>query len=414
MARQGSKLSALEVAKLAKKTTKPTWFGDGLGLYLMVRRAGDASWTFVYKFHKRRSFLGLGPLHTVSLAEARARAAEARKLILDGKDPLAVKAEAKAAAQVEAARTKTFSDCVSDFLQTQRLTQFKSDKHRQQWHSTLQMAVKAFGDLPMQQITSAVILDALKPIMLKTPETGTRLRGRIERVFSWAAAHEYFSGINPASRDVLRDALPAKPKAKHHAALPYAELPGFLRVLKARDGVSSLALQFCILTACRTSEVIGARWSEIDLKAATWTIPASRMKAGKSHVVPLSDAALAILRDVAQKVPASGTKSAAPHIFINGGGKPLSNMAMAELIKGLDVSCTVHGFRSTFMDWAHDRTTYPKHVIDMALAHSIGDKTEAAYRRGDLLAKRVRLMAEWARYCEGDAGAGDNVVGIRA
>jgi integrase len=408
MARQGNKLSSLQVEKLVKKTTKPTWFSDGLGLYLMVRREGDASWTFVYKFNKRRSFLGLGPVHTVSLAEARARAADARKLILDGKDPLAVRKEARAALTVEAARTKTFADCVSDFLQTQRLTQFKNDKHRAQWHSTLQAAVKSFGNLPMQTITSAVVLDCLKPIMLRTPETATRLRGRIERVFSWAAAHEYFSGINPASRDVLRDALPAKPKAKHHKAMPYADLPAFMGKLSERDGVSARALEFTILAAARTGEVIGARWSEIDLKAATWTIPGNRMKAGKAHTVPLSDRAIAILK----AIPRSGD-----FIFINGGGRPISNMAMAELLKGMDVACTVHGFRSSFSDWAHERTAYPKHVIDMALAHTIGDKVEAAYRRGDLLSKRVQLMAAWAEYCgRGDARLieGDVVVPIRA
>jgi integrase len=313
---------------------------------------------------------------------------------LDGKDPLAVRRDAKTAALVEAARTKTFADCVSEFLATQRVQQFKSDKHRAQWHSTLQAAVRSFGSVPMQQIDSAVVLACLQPIMLKTPETGTRLRGRIERVFAWAAAHQYFTGTNPASRDVLRDALPAKPKAKHHEALAYADLPAFMVKLRERDSVSARALEFTILTAARTAEIIGARWSEIDLKAATWTIPGERMKAGKAHVVPLSDRAVELLR----AMPRTGE-----HVFINGGGRPISNMAMLQLVKGMNANGVPHGFRSTFMDWAHERTSYPKHVIDMALAHSIGDKVEAAYRRGDLLSKRVRLMAEWARYCETSA-----------
>jgi integrase len=330
----------------------------------------------------------------VSSVEARERAWQARQLILDGKDPLAVRKDARAAATVETARTKTFAECVVDFLQTQRMTQFKNDKHRQQWRSTLQAAVKSFGTLPMQQIDSAVVLKCLQPIMLKTPETGIRLRGRIERVFAWAAARQYFTGTNPASRDVLRDALPAKPKPVHHKALP-----GFMAKLSERDSVSAKALEFTILTAARTGEIIGAKWSEIDLKAATWTIPGDRMKVGKEHVVPLSNRAVAILK----AMPRAGE-----HVFLNGGGRPISNMAMLQMLRGTAGNgYTVHGFRSTFMDWAHERTRYPKQVIDMALAHAIGDKAEAAYRRGDLRDKRVRLMNEWARYCdEGDAHVG--------
>lgn len=402
MARQGNRLAALQVPRLAKK---PGAYADGHGLYLMVRRPGDASWTFRYDWDKQRFHLGLGPVHTVSLAEARNRAREARQLILDGKNPLEVRKEAIAAAVVETARTKTFAECVADFLQTQRLTQFKNDKHRKQWASTLQAAVKSFGHVPMQQIDSAVVLQCLQPIMLRTPETGTRLRGRIERVFAWAAAHKYFSGTNPASREVLRDALPAKPKAKHHKAMPYAELPAFMAELELRDGVSARALEFTILTAARTNEVIGARWSELDLKAATWTISGERMKAGKAHTVPLSERALGILK----AMPRLGES-----IFINGGGRPISNMAMAELLKGMGERCTVHGFRSTFSDWAHDRTAFAADVIEHALAHTLKNKVAAAYRRETAVDKRVQLMAAWARYCEGQGVAGGDVVAIRA
>ena len=241
--------------------------------------------------------------------------------------------------------------------------------------------------MPLNKIDTAIILRALLPVWQKTPETGSRLRGRIERVFAWSKPLGYFDGENPASREVLKDHLPTKAKAKHHSSTLYAELGGFMERLREKESLSAKALEFLILTASRTNEVIGMVWSEIDFANKLWTIPAERMKAGKEHRVPLSDRALAVLASV----PRNGSAL----IF------PLSNMAMLQLLKGMDANgYTPHGFRSTFMDWCHDCTSYPKHVIDMALAHTIGDKVEAAYRRGDLFAKRVKLMDAWAAFTE--------------
>ena len=328
----------------------------------------------------------MGPLHTYSLQEARERARWARQLIGSQRDPLAEKRAAEAALTVSQLRAITFRQAALDFLATDRVEQFKNAKHRQQWHSTLALAFPVIGDLPLQSIDSALVLQALLPIWKRTPETGSRLRGRIERVFAWAKAHKLFDGENPATRDVLRDALPAKPKANHHSAMPYADVPAFMNMLIHRDSMSARALEFTILTAVRTSETIGARWDEIDMDTKTWTIPAARMKAKRDHRVPLCKRAVEILRSLA------GQRT--EKVF------PLSNMAMLELLKGTAGNGhTVHGFRSAFSDWAHDRTAYAPAEIELALAHTIGNKVAAAYRRGDALDKRRRLMDEWCRYC---------------
>jgi integrase len=252
-------------------------------------------------------------------------------------------------------------------------------------------------------------LKALLPVWKRTPETGSRLRGRIEKVFNWAKPLGLFTGDNPADRALLESHLPAKRKGEPHKAMPYVDVPAFMQQLSAKPSVSARALEFCILTATRTSEVIGARWSEIDLDAAVWCIPAARMKAKRDHRVPLSHRAVEILRGLKRD-------HGAAHVFINGGGRPLSNMAMLELLRGMAGNgYTVHGFRSSFSDWARDRTGYARDVIEMALAHTIKDKSEAAYRRGDALDKRRRLMAEWARYClDGQSVGADSVTKLRA
>jgi integrase len=379
-------------------------YHDGGGLYLEIRREGNKSWAFRYMIDGKARYLGLGPLHSVSLAEARIRAREARQVILDGRDPIDARRAAHAAVQAEQLRTVTFSEAVERFLATAKIESFRNDKHRRQWKTTLQSVFPVIGSLPLQQIDTAVILSALLPIWKRTPETGSRLRGRIARVFDWAMPLGLFEGDNPAAWDRLKDHLPAKPKVEHHPAMPYADVPAFMQNLRGRDSVSASALELTILTACRTQEVIGARWSEIDLDSATWTIPATRMKAKRDHRVALSHRAVEILR----AMPRAGD-----FVFINGGGKPLSNMAMAELLKGMDANgFTVHGFRSSFSDWARDRTGYPRDVIEMALAHTIKDKSEAAYRRGDALDKRRRLMAEWARYLDTPAVAGATIHSI--
>ena len=387
-------------------THKPGRYADGLGLYLEIRRAGNKSWSFRYMVAGRARELGLGPLHSVSLAEARNRAREARQLLLDGKDPIAVKREATASAKIERLKTMTFRQAALEFLRTSKVQAFKNDKHRKQWASTLESyAFPTLGDLPLQAIDTGLVLKTLLPVWKRTPETGSRLRGRIERVIDWAKPLGLFQGDNPARWDLLKDHVPAKAKPEHHKALPYADLPAFMVDLRERNSISARCLEFTILTGVRTSEAIGAKWSEIDLDAATWTIPAARMKAKRDHRVPLSDRAVEILREIPK---AKGQKEQGL-IFpsaARGGGKPLSNMAMLELLRGMAGNgYTVHGFRSTFSDWARDCTAYPRDVIEMALAHAIKDKSEAAYRRGDALDKRRRLMTEWARYCEAPMAA---------
>jgi integrase len=411
MRRQGNKLSALEVSRMKK----PGRYGDGHGLWLQVGPSGSKSWCFCYKRQGRQHVMGLGPLYAVSLAAARVKAKQANQCLADGGDPIAIKHAALQAQKIERLKVMTFRAAALDFLQTSKIETLKNDKHRKQWRSTLeQYAFPVIGDLPLQSIDTAIVLKALLPVWKRTPETGSRLRGRIERVIDWAKPLGLFTGENPARQDLLKDHLPARQKVEHHKAMPYADVPAFVRELRDRRSMSARALEFTILTAVRTSEAIGARWSEIDLDAATWIIPASRMKAKRDHRVALSHRAVELLREVAQNAPQSGAKSPT-HVFINGSGKPLSNMAMLHVLRGIaGKGYTVHGFRSAFSDWARDRTGYPRDLIEMALAHTIKDKSEAAYRRGDALDKRRRLMAEWARYIEAPAAVGDNVTALRS
>ena len=382
-----NQLTALKVQSL----TKPGRYCDGMGLWLSIRPDnGSKSWVFRYYWNGRRRIMGLGPVHTVNLAEARTRARQARQLILDGRDPLQVRDEARAASAVEALKTKTYRQAVTEFLQTTKVTTFRNDKHRKQWATTLHSVNSVLGDVPLNQIDAALVLQALKPIWQQTPETASRLRGRIERVFDWAKPIGYFVGDNPASWDLLKDHLPAKQKAGHHKALPYAELPAFMAKLAKRDSVSARCLELTILAAVRTQELVQARWGEFDLKSATWTIPAARMKAKRDHRVPLTKRAVAILK----ALPRTGE-----YVFTYRAGRPMNNRAMLELLRDMvGNGYTVHGFRSTFSDWARDKTNHPRDVIELALAHTIKDKSEAAYRRGDALDKRRPLMGDWERF----------------
>jgi integrase len=391
------KLSALKV----QTAKKPGRYADGGGLYLFIPRPGYKLWTFRYQLNGKPREMSLGPVADVGLAEARDLAAHARRLTRDGKDPIEVRRETIAEHRVEQLKTVTFRQAALDFLATSKVEAFKSDKHRKQWRSTLQQyAFPVIGDLPLQSIDTALVLKTLLPVWKRTPETGSRLRGRIERVIDWAKPLGLFEGDNPAQLRLLKDHLPAKGKAEHHKAMPYADLPSFMKALRGRDSMSARCLEFTILTAVRTSEAIGARWSELDLDAAVWTIPATRMKAKRDHRVALSHRAVDILRSMSRN---------GERVF------SLSNMAILELLRGMAGNgVTVHGFRSTFSDWARDRTGYARDVIEMALAHAIQDKSEAAYRRGDAIDKRRRLMAEWARYCETVVGVTDNVRSLRA
>jgi integrase len=307
---------------------------------------------------------------------------------------------------VDAAKAVTFQQAAERMMASHEAA-WRNPKHRAQWRATLATYVyPTFGGLSVGAVDTGLVLRVLEPIWTAKPETASRVRGRIETVLDWAKARGYREGENPATwRGHLDKLLPNRRKVKrveHHAAMPYAALPSFMGELGRREGVSARALEFAILTACRTGEVIGARWSEIE--GDVWTIPADRMKAGAEHRVPLSRAAL----DLLGNLPREGE-----FVFIGGrAGRPLSNMAMLELVRGMRPGLTVHGFRSTFRDWAAERTEFPNHVVEKALAHKVADKVEAAYRRGDLFDKRRSLMDAWAGFC-GTSTTSAEVVAIR-
>jgi integrase len=383
--------------KRIEKLTAPGRYGDGHGLYLQVQSRTNKSWLFRYTFNGRERFMGLGPLHTIDLEEARERARQARKALLDGADPLAVRSAETAQRALEAARTITFEAAAKAYYESHEAS-WKNAKHRQQFLNTLKTYVfPKIGPLPVADIDTGLVLKCIEPIWHNKTETANRTRGRIEAVLDWATVRSYRKGDNPARwRGHLSEVLPARgkiQKTNHHAALPIDEVSAFMTALREQQGVAARALEFTILTAVRTGETIGARWQEIDLANATWTIPAGRMKASKEHRVPLSKPALQILRDVPHE-------KNNPFVFIGPYKAGLSNMAMAATLQRMGRNdITVHGFRSTFRTWAGERTRYPAHVIEMCLAHNIGSAVERAYARGDLFARRARLMAEWARYC---------------
>jgi integrase len=383
--------------KRIEKLTTPGRYSDGHGLYLQVQSRTNKSWLFRYTFNGRERFMGLGPLHTIDLEEARERARQARKALLDGADPLAVRAAKAAQRALEAARTITFEAAAEAYYKDHEAS-WKNVKHRQQFLNTLKTYVfPKIGKLPVADIDTGLVLKCIEPIWQNKTETANWTRGRIEAVLDWATVRSYRKGDNPARwRGHLSEVLPARgkiQKTNHHAALPIDEVSAFMTALREQQGVAARALEFTVLTAARTGETIGARWQEIDVANATWTVPAGRMKASKEHRVPLSKPALQLLRDVPRE-------KNNPFIFIGPYKAGLSNMAMAATLQRMGrKDITVHGFRSTFRTWAGELTAHPVQVIEQALAHSIGTKVERAYARGDLFAKRARLMAEWARYC---------------
>lgn len=386
-------LTALRVAK-AKRVGR---YGDGQGLYLQVTNAGVKSWLLRFERNGRERWMGLGPLHTFSLKEARDRARKARQQLLDGIDPLDARKAERAAQALEAARALTFDEATRQYFD-QHERKWRNAKHRQQFLNTLATyAFPKIGRLSVAAIDTGLVLKCLEPIWHEKTETANRVRSRIESVLDWATVRGYRHGDNPARwKGHLDNVLPARgqiQKTNHHAALPYADLPAFMTALKQREGVAARALEFTILTAARTGEVIGATWDEIDLTAKVWTVPAGRIKGGREHRVPLSDRAVAILKSL----PCEDRNK---FVFIGPRTGGLSNMAMASVLDRMGCGdVTVHGFRSTFRDWAAESTGYPNHVVEMALAHVIGDKVEAAYRRGDLFDKRRKLMGDWAKFC---------------
>ena len=411
MAHLVGRLTALKVAKVKA----PGMYADGAGLYLQV--SGDSentlakSWIFRFTLRGRSREMGLGSLSLFGLAEARAKAAECRRQTYEGIDPIEARRAQRVQAALEAATALTFKDCTAEYLAAHGAG-WRNAKHAAQWSSTLKTyAEPVIGALAVQSIDTALVMKIIEPLWSKKPETASRLRGRIEAVLDWATVRGFREGENPARwRGHLDKLLPAHAKVrkvKHHAALPYDELPAFMTALRAQDGVAARALEFLILTAARTGEVIGGQPEEI--KDKVWTVPAGRMKAGKEHRVPLSTPALAIIEKLRKEQ--GGT-----YLFPGGKrDKPLSNMAMLALLDRMDRSdLTAHGFRSTFRDWAAECTNYPNEVVEMALAHTINSKVEAAYRRGDLFEKRKSLMSDWATLCTSSGGADQNIISIRA
>lgn len=400
---------------LTVKNAKAGRHADGCGLHLLVKESGARSWVFRFMLRGKSRDLGLGPAiggDAVSLAAARDLAAALRLKVKAGVDPLTERQEAATAALVAAQASKvagmTFKAVAEAHIAAHE-GGWRNAKHRQQWGSTLATYVyPVMGDLPVAAIGTAHVLSILEPIWKAKPETASRVRGRIETILDAAKARGYREGENPARwRGHIAQILPARARLSrgHHKALPYAELPAFIAALRERQAIAALALEFAILTAARSGEVIGAQWEEVDVAKAIWTVPADRMKAGKEHRIPLSPRAVAILE---------ATKPlGSPFLFPGSGGK-LSSMAMTMLLRRMQADVTVHGFRSSFRDWSAECTGYAHEVCEMALAHTIGNKAEAAYRRGDLFEKRRRLMADWATYCGSEGTSLATVTPIRS
>jgi len=420
MPKKAKELSALAVFKIKQPGYHTVGGVDGL--YLQVRGC-SRSWILRvsvgtrinHQGHSvlRRRDMGLGSFPEVSLAEARDKARQMRQLLRDGVDPLEQKRRESEAARIQQAKIKTFQECAQAVI-TNKTREFKNAKHAAQWESTLQTyAYPVIGKKAVSAITKADIVAVLEPIWESKSETASRVRGRIEAVLDYAKAMEYLEGDNPAAwKGTLEPILgKVKRKKKSHPALPYAETGIFLSELRKRAGITPRALEFAILTAARTNEVLGAAWDEFDMRSKVWTIPAERMKALKPHRIPLSKAACNLL----QKLPrVEGT----PYVFPAPKNGKLSDMALTGVIRNMHQSAidegrkgfldpkqnrvaTTHGFRSTFRDWTAEQTNYPRQVCEQALAHKLPDEVEAAYLRTDYLEKRASLMQEWAEFCEG-------------
>jgi len=419
-------LDALGVQRASKPGLHPV----GPGLYLRVQHSrADANgmirvlkgWIFRYALAGKRRDMGLGSFPAVSLADARRKADDARRKIDDGTDPVA----AARAAALAAGGIPSFKDAAEQFIASHR-DGWRNPKHRQQWENTLATyAHPVIGEMSVADVAVGDVLRVLEPVWKAKPETATRLRGRIEAVIDWAIAREYRSGDNPARwRGRLQQLLPAKAKIRrveHHPALAWQEIGAFMAALRAQAGSAARALEFCILTAARSGEVRGATWAEIDFASAVWTVPGERMKAGREHRVPLSDAALELLRRLRANHREAFGKTAmpAPDDFIFPGGRlgrHLSENAMTVLLERMGRGdITGHGFRSTFRDWCAESTAYPREIAEAALAHTNKDRVESAYLRGDHLEKRRRLMQDWATFCSrSGAEQAASVVSIRA
>jgi integrase len=409
---QINRLTALRV----DRTRTPGLYHDGAGLYLQVTAANEGvtkSWLFRFVLDGKERRMGLGSLLNVSLAQARDKAAAARSQVKEGCDPIEQRRATRATSSLARAKAMTFDQCRDAYISS-HLPAWRNTKHAWQWGASLKKYVTPiFGGVSVKEVDVALVMKALEPVWSTIPETASRLRGRIEAILDWAKVRGLRSGENPARwRGHLDHLLPRRSKLRkveHHAALAYSDIGAFMTLLRERDAVAARALEFAILTAGRTGEVLGARWDEIHEDQKTWIVPGARMKIGKEHRVPLSAPAIAVLT-------AMMTVRQNDYVFPGNRHLSLSNTSMLMLLRRMGRGdLTVHGFRSSFRDWAAERTNYPNEVVEMALAHSISNKVEKSYRRGDLFDKRRRLMDDWANFCNAEQIADSpKVVGMRA
>jgi integrase len=394
------------------RRTAPGLYADGGNLYLQVTVSGESvnrSWILRFAINGKRREMGLGAIHTINLKDARAKAAELRKLIYEGRDPIAERDAQKAALAAATAKRVTFDYCATSYSRAH--SPKWSAKHAYQWSSAMtRFASPILGKLPVDVIDVGLVVKVLEPIWHERPETASRLRGGIESVLAWASVRGFRQGDNPARwTNHLEELLPSRRDilpVEHFAALAYREMPGLMARLRERNGVTERALEFLVLTASRSGEVLGAKWDEIDLAERVWAIPAERMKGRREHRVPLCARTVAILDDM-KLCRRNG------FVFPSERRENLGESPMRELLKRLGYKATIHGMRSAFRDWAGEQTNFPREICEAALAHAVGNKVEQAYRRGDALGKRRRLMQAWADYCAKPITTGATVTSLR-
>lgn len=393
-----SRLTPLAV----KRLKRPGYHADGAGLYLQVSESGAKSWVLRYTLFGKKHEMGLGSVTTYDVVDARERARKYRKLVDDSIDPIAHRNAEHAQREAEQAQRRTFREACEEYVAAHK-KDWKNEKHRDQWLNTLESyAWPSMGHKDVSAITKADILAAVDPIWREKHETALRLRGRIKSVLEWAAARDWRKDHNPNLWNEVARALPKvsrKRQTTHFAAAPYSDVAGLLATVKG--GTSSdlvkLLFEFTVLTCVRSGEARGARWSEIDLTAKVWTVPKSRMKAGVEHRVPLVPRAVAILKAAKKLAPQSDL------VFPNGKGNEFSDMTLTQILRRMNLNYTMHGFRSSFRDWAAEKTKHPREAIEFALAHTVDNKTEASYFRSDLFARRRKLMTDWAKFVAGGA-----------
>ncbi|WP_111746372.1 tyrosine-type recombinase/integrase [Salinisphaera orenii] len=398
-----NKLTAVQVRNLIQ----PGRYNDGAGLYLFVNQHGSRSWVFRYRDRQtgKHRDKGLGPVDDITLSHARKLAHNCRLQLHEGTDPVEATKADRQARRIARARRVTFGECCKQYIEAHRAG-WRNKKHASQWRNTLNKYAERMMSLPVGDIDTNLVMQCLEPDWQAKPETMTRVRQRIEAVLAWATARHYREGDNPARwHGHLEHMLPKRSKVQpvqHRPALPYAEMGEFMADLRSRDSLAARCLEFQILTATRPGEAAGAQWPEIDIEDETWTVPAGRMKAGHDHRIPLSKPVVALLRDL---------PSIDSNLFPGVKGRPITTASPLKIAKSIKNGITAHGFRATFRDWAGDMTAHPREIIEAAMAHRLKDKAEAAYRRNDAMARRARLMADWAKHC--DTLTGGDVVAIR-